>query len=85
MVSIMGVHNEIGVIQPLKEIGKICRDKGVFFHSDCAQAIGKIELNVEEMNLRFNEYLRSGLKIYAPKGVGAFTLKKPRVRISSYS
>ena len=51
MVSIMGVHNEIGVIQPLKEIGKICRDQGVFFHSDCAQAIGKIELDVEEMNL----------------------------------
>ena len=82
MVSIMGVHNEIGVIQPLKEIGKICRDKGVFFHSDCAQAIGKIELDVEEMNLDLMSI--SGHKIYAPKGVGALYIRrKPRVRISA--
>jgi len=82
MVSIMGVHNEIGVIQPLKEIGKVCRDKGVFFHSDCAQAIGKIELDVEEMNLDLMSI--SGHKIYAPKGVGALYIRrKPRVRISA--
>ena len=82
MVSIMGVHNEIGVIQPLKEIGKICRDQGVFFHSDCAQAIGKIELDVEEMNLDLMSI--SGHKIYAPKGVGALYIRrKPRVRISA--
>ena len=82
MISIMGVHNEIGVIQPLKEIGKVCRDKGVFFHSDCAQAIGKIELDVEEMNLDLMSI--SGHKIYAPKGVGALYIRrKPRVRISA--
>ena len=82
MGSIMGVHNEIGVIQPLKEIGKICRDQGVFFHSDCAQAIGKIELDVEEMNLDLMSI--SGHKIYAPKGVGALYIRrKPRVRISA--
>tara|TARA_B100000035_G_scaffold310116_1_gene317380 strand:+ start:1930 stop:3150 length:1221 start_codon:yes stop_codon:yes gene_type:complete len=82
MVSIMGVHNEIGVIQPLKEIGKICREKQVFFHSDCAQAIGKIKLDVEEMNLDLMSI--SGHKIYAPKGVGALYIRrKPRVRISA--
>ena len=80
MVSIMGVHNEIGVIQPLKDIGKICRDNGVFFHTDCAQAIGKIPLDVNEMNIDLMSI--SGHKIYAPKGVGALYIRrKPRVRI----
>ena len=46
LVSIMGVHNEIGIIQPLEQIGKICRNNNVFFHTDCAQAIGKIPLDV---------------------------------------
>ena len=80
LVSIMGVHNEIGVIQPLKEIGKICRDNDTFFHTDCAQAVGKIDLNVEEMNIDLMSI--SGHKIYAPKGVGAiYVRRKPRVRI----
>ena len=69
LVSIMGVHNEIGVIQPLEEIGKICRENNVFFHSDCAQAIGKIPLDVEKMNIDLMSI--SGHKIYAPKGIGA--------------
>ena len=82
LVSIMGVHNEIGVIQPLKEIGDICRKNSVFFHTDCAQAIGKIKINVDEMNIDLLSI--SGHKIYAPKGVGALYIRrKPRVRISS--
>ena len=51
LVSVMTVNNEIGVIQPIKEIGEICREKGVYFHSDAAQAFGKIPLDVEEMNI----------------------------------
>ena len=82
LVSIMGVHNEIGVIQPLKEIGDICRKNSVFFHTDCAQAIGKIKINVDEMNIDLLSI--SGHKIYAPKGVGALDVRrKPRVRISA--
>ena len=82
LVSIMGVHNEIGVIQPLEEIGKICRKRGVFFHTDCAQAIGKIDLNVDKLNIDLMSI--SGHKIYAPKGVGAlYVRRKPRVRISA--
>ena len=82
MVSIMGVHNEIGVIQPLEEIGNICRSKDIFFHTDCAQAIGKIPLDVNKMNIDLMSI--SGHKIYAPKGVGALYIRrKPRVRISS--
>ncbi len=80
LVSIMAVHNEIGVIQPLKEIGKLCREKGVFFHTDCAQAVGKISLDVNEMNIDLVSI--SGHKIYGPKGVGALYIRrKPRVRI----
>ncbi len=80
IVSVMGVNNEIGVIQPLKEIGAICRKKGVFFHSDCAQAFGKIPLDVEAMNIDLMSI--SGHKIYGPKGIGAiYVRRKPRVRI----
>jgi cysteine desulfurase len=80
IVSIMAVNNEIGVIQPLKEIGAICRKKGVFFHTDAAQAFGKIPLDVNEMNIDLMSI--SGHKIYGPKGIGAIYIRrKPRVRI----
>ena len=81
LVSIMAVNNEIGVIQPLKEIGKICRKHNVFFHSDIAQAFGKIPLDVNDLNIDLASI--SGHKIYGPKGIGALYLrKKPRVRLS---
>ena len=80
LVSVMAINNEIGVIQPLAEIGKICRQHQVFFHTDCAQSFGKIPLDVEAMNIDLMSI--SGHKIYGPKGIGAiFIRRKPRVRI----
>jgi len=80
VVSIMAVNNEIGVIQPLEEIGKICREKKTFFHTDAAQAAGKIALDVEAMNIDLMSI--SGHKIYGPKGIGAlYVRRKPRVRL----
>lgn len=80
LVSIMAVNNEIGVIQPLEEIGKLCRSKKVFFHTDGAQAVGKIPMDVNKMNIDLMSI--SSHKIYGPKGMGAcYVRRRPRVRI----
>ena len=82
LISVMAINNEIGVIQPIAEIGKICRERGIFFHSDAAQAFGKIPLNVKEQNIDLMSI--SGHKIYGPKGIGALYIsRKPRVRLEA--
>lgn len=82
LVSIMGVNNEIGVVQPLAEIGKICRSRKVFFHSDIAQMAGKLPLNVDECHIDLASI--SSHKMYGPKGLGALYIRrKPRVKLEA--
>jgi cysteine desulfurase len=82
LVSIMAANNEIGVIQPLAEIGNICKSHQVLFHTDAAQAIAKIPLNVQTMHIDLMSI--TGHKVYAPKGIGALYVrrKNPRVNIA---
>uniref|UniRef100_A0A5F9CSC4 Cysteine desulfurase n=1 Tax=Oryctolagus cuniculus TaxID=9986 RepID=A0A5F9CSC4_RABIT len=82
LVSVMTVNNEIGVKQPIAEIGRICSSKKVYFHTDAAQAVGKIPLDVNDMKIDLMSI--SGHKIYGPKGVGAIYIRRrPRVRVEA--
>jgi cysteine desulfurase len=82
LVSIMYASNEIGVIQPIAEIGKLCHEKGVLFHTDAVQAVGKIPVNVQTDNI--DVLSMTAHKIYGPKGVGALYVRRrnPRVQIT---
>jgi len=81
LVSVMLANNEIGTVQPLAEIGKLCRSRGVLFHTDAVQGVGKVPFDVESMKVDLASI--TAHKLYGPKGIGAlYVRRKPRVRIA---
>jgi cysteine desulfurase len=82
LVSVMLVNNEIGVVQPIEQIGELCRAKGVIFHCDAAQATGKVHINLDKLKVDLMTF--TAHKTYGPKGVGAlYVRRKPRVRLEA--